>query len=484
MIAMSLLAVIIIVIVLLVIHWCSCSAIGRSWDFAHVHFSERMHVFSPTSPAELIKFVEKHDGPLCIRGAGYSHGGNTLVDDGVQIDMKHLKQIAYNTSTTSVTVQGGCTWNKVIAELVPYGRTVAECQSYYNFSVGGSIAVNCHGRGTTFGSVSDTILSMEVLLADGSVVTCDTVNNYDLFRGTIGGYSLLGIILEATLMTVPNSLLCIEVTTRPVKQALATVLDAIKQPNIEFFNVNLYPRRYHEIISYSWVKVKSTDAATATATVTAAASKTMQPSKRVYWVHMLLEQIARRTHFLKWIRAYVEPTILAQTTNEPMLRSYVMAEDANKLSVLVKRPSTTVLQEYFVPVRHTQRIVDAIVPILPEINLLNVSIRYVRKVTHCVLNYAPEDMVAIVLYFNMWNNRSGFQHLKQWTRRMLDIVRSLDGTFYLPYLLCYDPCWLSYGAAWEELTNLKHKYDPTNKWQNKMQQHMQSACTGCENPPR
>ena len=54
----------------------------------------------------------------------------------------------------TITVQAGATWEKLINYLDKFNLSVSEMQSYYNFTVGGSISVNCHGRGLLYGTLA------------------------------------------------------------------------------------------------------------------------------------------------------------------------------------------------------------------------------------------------------------------------------------------------------------------------------------------
>ena len=191
--------------------------------------------------------------------------------------------------------------------------------------------------------------------------------------------------------------------------------------------------------------------------------------QNMYWGHMILEQIARRTTFLKVTRAYLEPTIDSQT-NKVVYRSYAIAEDANKLKVLSKHPSTTILQEYFVPVEKLQVFLDTFIPELTGINVLNVSVRYVKKChNNVLLNYAPTDMASIVLYFNVWNNPLALENLRVWTEQQIDFLLTLEGTYYLPYLLLFSPDqFMEMYPGWDEVMHLKRRYDPKIKLRNMM----------------
>jgi FAD/FMN-containing dehydrogenase len=110
-------------------------------------------------------------------------------------------------------------------------------------------------------------------------------------------------------------------------------------------------------------------------------------------------------------------------------------------------------------------------------NVVNVSLRYVKKATRCVLNYAPVDSVSIVLYVNVWNTSRGLRTFEELTDAMIAEVCRLEGRFYLPYLLSYDASAVRrmYGRDWEELVRLKKKFDPSRRFQNMMYEHMSTT---------
>ena len=435
------------------------------WDYGRIHSVVDMRILEPRSVESLQSFLRRNDAPVCVKGAGYSHGGQTMAETSTQICLDRLDTISYDPLTTYVTVGAGARWFDVLTHLARHTRTIAEMQSYHNFSVGGAIAVNCHGRGTQYGSISDTVVTMDVMLANGQIVTCNHTESYDLFRGVIGGYSLLGIILKATLLTVDNIMLDLVVTrTRSSDFMKHRVAE-----NAVLYNCNLYPMRYDEAVSYTWIRSEGSSQDDAGDSV----REWVQPKKRWYWAHMALEQVLRRTSLLKYLRAYVEPVT---RTLGHQIRSFATAEDANKLDVLSRHPSTTVLQEYFVPVENAQPFIDAIIPRLDAINVINVSLRFVKPAKHCVLNYAPTSMVAIVLYLNIWNDDAGMTHFTDWNNGVLDLLKTCDGTYYLPYMLTYDPRKVRalYRTRWEDLMELKKRYDPCCKMRNTMYAHMNS----------
>lgn len=449
------------------LHFVGSPSMGglRNADFAQVHSVRDMRTFVPMSVAILSAFLRTNNRPLTIKGAGYSHGGHTLAEDGTQLDMAHINYVTYDRMCRTVRAGAGATWHDVLQALIPHNRTVAEMQSYHNFSVGGSISVNCHGRGMRFGSISDTIVSLVVLTSHGVRISCGRDDKRDLFRAVIGGYGLVVIIVEAVLMTVPNDTVELRVQTFPtskVEDAMRTALSS----NTVFFNANVYPTRPGDVVCYRWVKSQKPRTN----------PELVQPRNQFYLAHMALEQLARRTTWAKALRAALEPELQAGAAHVHA-RSFAIAEDANKLRVLTRRLSTTVLQEYFVPVRNVRRFTESIVPALErDINVINVSLRYVRKAAHCVMNYAPEEMVSFVLYFNVWNAPEAMAALRVWTDSMIKTAAALGGTFYLPYLLTYDARMVKQMyPGWSELLRVKRHYDPRARLRGMLYEHLTSA---------
>jgi hypothetical protein len=88
------------------------------------------------------------------------------------------------------------------------GFSVAVMQSNDDFTIGGSISVNCHGWQSNSPPIASTVESFKILLADGSVRECRRQSREDreLFAAVCGGYGLFGVILEAELRVVPNAL--------------------------------------------------------------------------------------------------------------------------------------------------------------------------------------------------------------------------------------------------------------------------------------
>ena len=141
------------------------------------------NIISPKSVTELQKIISNSTTPISVIGAGYSQGGHIGYPKGIAIDTSHLnKVIAFNEEEKIITVQAGATWYDVQKHIDPYDLSVKAMQSYNNFSVGGSISINAHGRDIRYGSVINGIEAIQIVLADGNLVSASRTENTDLLK--------------------------------------------------------------------------------------------------------------------------------------------------------------------------------------------------------------------------------------------------------------------------------------------------------------
>ncbi len=117
--------------------------------------------------------------------------------------MRSMNQITVDTERVVIRVQPGAPWRDVLEAGHPHGLSVAAMPSIDVLRVGGTISVNAHGADFRTGSLSSTVRSLRVMLPDGTVHRLDRTHEPKLFRAVIGGYGLLGVILEAELELMP-----------------------------------------------------------------------------------------------------------------------------------------------------------------------------------------------------------------------------------------------------------------------------------------
>jgi len=418
------------------------------------------NIISPRSIKELQKIVRSADGPIAIAGACYSQGGQIAIKNGTVINTKYLNKIInLNLKEKTITVQTGATWYDVQKYINPYNLSIASMQSYNNFSIGGSLSVNAHGRDIHYCQLINTVKSIQILTADGNLINANREQNQDLFAAAIGGYGLLGIITQATLQLTDNIPL-----ERSTKACLFEYFDSIflntiaPDPSVVFYNTDIFPKEYTKCLITTWHTTNKP------VTDTTALQK---PTSPFYIINQLSEIFLRRVPLAKLLRFPFEQL----TTKEPLIiyRNNEMSYSVSQLAIQTHFPTTMTLQEYFIPIKHAKTFAKKLCSILNTnwVNVLNISIRYVKPDKTCLMSYAKEESFSFVIYLNIFNISKSINQACQWTQQIIDAALENQGSYYLPYLMCATKKQFNKAyPRFQQLLKIKKLYDPTNKFRN------------------
>jgi FAD/FMN-containing dehydrogenase len=134
-------------------------------------------------------------------GMGRSYGDSCLNSRGILIDMKPLNRfMSFDREVGVLRCEAGVTLEEILRVVVPRGWFLAVTPGTKHVTVGGAIANDVHGknhhRAGTFGC---HVSAFELLRSDARRVLCSPTENTELFRATIGGLGLTGVIVWAEL---------------------------------------------------------------------------------------------------------------------------------------------------------------------------------------------------------------------------------------------------------------------------------------------
>ena len=141
--------------------------------------------------------------PFTVRSGGHCTAGFSA-GFGVLIDVSGLASITVDAAHQKATVGTGCTFTQLNATLETYGLHVpgGECD---DVCIGGFVQGGGLGfTSVTYGMNCDSVLEMQVMLYDGSIVVANQNQNYDLWwamRGGTGGN--FGVLLSVTYQLYP-----------------------------------------------------------------------------------------------------------------------------------------------------------------------------------------------------------------------------------------------------------------------------------------
>jgi len=131
---------------------------------------------------------------VAIRGGGHNGPGFGTCDDGLVIDLSRMRGIRVDPDQKTVRVEGGCVWSDVDHATHSFGLAVPS-GILSSTGVGGLTL----GGGTgylsrSYGLTIDNLLSVDMVLADGSFVTANLTENTDLFWAVRGGGGNFGVV--------------------------------------------------------------------------------------------------------------------------------------------------------------------------------------------------------------------------------------------------------------------------------------------------
>jgi hypothetical protein len=141
-----------------------------------------------------VNFARDHDLLTAIRGGGHNVGGRALCDGGISIDLSRMRSVHVDPATQTVRVQGGATLGEVDVETHAHGLAVPAGiipkTGIAGLTLGGGVGWLIRKYGMTI----DSLLSCQVVTANGEVITASSSENQDLFWALRGGGGNFGVV--------------------------------------------------------------------------------------------------------------------------------------------------------------------------------------------------------------------------------------------------------------------------------------------------
>lgn len=427
----------------------------------------------------LVRQTTLQQGKITIAGARHSMGGHTLLDGSLSIDMRcdafrHIDPVEVRNGVPVVRVGAGATWHELLTALDREGFSVAVMQSNDDFTIGGSISVNCHGWQPNSPPIVSTVEAFKILLADGSVRECrrQRVEDRELFAAVCGGYGLLGIILEADLRVVPNILYRAEEfparSENFGERFQKLVAQSSEASGLAYGRISIAPGpwflRDARIIRFVAANPNPTPGEIA---------NTLDPKRH----------LAPRSWEINLARAAFRASVgsdFGKLGRWAIERVHGQTHRVVSRNGILRTPSewfanrdpnfTEILHEYFVPPQRLAEFLDRVRPILRKrdgIDLLNVTLRPVKRDDDTMLAYARRDEIGLVMLFRYAATPESDAAMRAMTQRLIDEALACEGSYYLPYRPhatgeqfrhAYPRC--------EEFYELKQKYDPAKLFEN------------------
>jgi FAD/FMN-containing dehydrogenase len=431
-------------------------------DVSRLNPIETATIQQPRSTEDVKSALRAWSGSVSVGGGRYSMGGQIAAANSLHFDMREInKVISVDVARKVIRVQAGITWRDIQDKIDPLNLSIKIMQSYSNFTVGGSLSVNCHGRYVGKGPIVNSVHAVQLITVDGQALELSRSQEPELFRAIFGSYGGLGIITEVELELEDNTKIeriVKEVTLEDYPKYFHENILPNKQ--ILLHNADLIPPDYSAPMAISW-SLTEKPLTQVDRLVPRGLNYTLE--KNAIWS---MTELPGGMHLRKSIDDVTQPN-----NARVAWRNHEASLDAASLEPRTRVISTYLLQEYFIPVKNFLSFAQAMTRILKirNVQVLNVSIRHSPADNESLMKWAPTEVFSFVIYYKQRNSQRASNAVRVWTRELIDAALANGGRYYLPYRL--DATNKQFLRAYPEAKNfsaLKAKIDPDNRLRNQL----------------
>lgn len=226
----------------------------RNWAGNHTYSAPV--IAHPSSVEELQELVA---GSERIRALGSRHSFNDIADTpGTMAVLDRLDEgISIDARNLTVTASGGTRYGTLAAELQRHGFALHNLASLPHISIAGAVATATHGSGDTNGNLATAVAALEIVTADGSILTARRGDAY--FDGMVVGLGALGIVSRLTLDIEPTFQV-----TQSVFEDLSwdRVLESFDEVTSSAYSVSLFTDWSGSKVQQGWLKSRLGDRST------------------------------------------------------------------------------------------------------------------------------------------------------------------------------------------------------------------------------
>jgi alditol oxidase len=224
-----------------------------NWAGNHTFCAARYH--APTTVAHVQAIVQQSNKVRVLGSRHCFHDIADCTEDLILLD-KLAPTLLFDNQGKTVTVNGGCNYIQLGAWLHQAGYAVHNMASLPHITIAGAIATATHGSGDTNGNLATAVAGMELVTADGEVITLSRTRDGDTLQGAVVGLGALGVVTKVTLDIEPAYLMQQEVYEN---MAFAQVVENFDAITASAYSVSLFTDWKDDKVSQVWVKHKLTN---------------------------------------------------------------------------------------------------------------------------------------------------------------------------------------------------------------------------------
>jgi FAD/FMN-containing dehydrogenase len=156
---------------------------------------------------------------ISVRGGGHNVSGNAVCDGGLMIDLSRMKSIHVDAERRTARAEPGVTWGEFDFETQAFGLATTGGEISTTGIAGLTLGGGVGWLMRSYGLACDNLLSVDIVTADGRLLTASATNNQDLFWGVRGGGGNFGIATSFEFRVHSVGKLLAGMVVHPLEQA-------------------------------------------------------------------------------------------------------------------------------------------------------------------------------------------------------------------------------------------------------------------------
>jgi FAD/FMN-containing dehydrogenase len=170
-----------------------------------------------------VNFARTHNLLIAVRGGGHNVAGNAVCDGGLMIDLSRMKGMRVDPVHRTARAEPGLTWGEFDRETQAFGLAtpggIISTTGIAGLTLGGGWG----WLARSYGLASDNLLSVDIVTAEGRLLTANFTDNADLFWGVRGGGGNFGIVTSFEYQLHHVGPVLAGVVIHPVEEAKAVL---------------------------------------------------------------------------------------------------------------------------------------------------------------------------------------------------------------------------------------------------------------------